>query len=101
MTTLRKVLPSLLVLIAALAGPLAAQGTDCAFTRTFTGNLVAVSSSNISNNTPCVNWRVTVSTTSTLSATVEFQTSIPNPKSKSNPNPNPYPYPHPNPTPNL
>lgn len=74
MTTLRKAL--LLTLLAAFVGlPLAAQGTDCSFTRTFTGNLTATSSSNLSAFTPCVNWRVTLSTTGTLSSTVTFQTS--------------------------
>ncbi len=48
---------------------------DCSFTFTFTGASTQTGQSNISGNTPCVNWRVTFSTTGTLSATVSFQTS--------------------------
>lgn len=82
MSTLRKAL--YLVLFVAL--PLAAQLTDCAFTRTFTGDLNAASSSNLSGNTPCVNWRVTYSTTGTLASTVTFQTSPDNSSWTSVPN---------------
>lgn len=89
MTTKLKVLPFLLLLLVAswtLPQELQAQQTDCAFTRTFTGDLTAVSSSNLSANTPCVNWRVTVSTTGTLSSTVTFQTSPDNTNWTSVPN---------------
>jgi hypothetical protein len=77
MSTLRKAL-HLILFAAFVALPLAAQLTDCAFTRTFTGDLNAASSSNISGNTPCVNWRITFSVSpppDNLTSTVTFQTS--------------------------
>src|ERR1017187_6418331 len=75
MTNLRKALPYLLLACAALmALPLAAQ-PDCSFTFTFTGASTQTAVSNLSQNTPCVNWRLTLSTTGTLSATVTFYTS--------------------------
>lgn len=75
MTTFRKALP-LLALFAALAGlPLAAQGTDCAFTFSFTGDATQTAVSNLSGQTPCVNWRITYSVTGTLTSTVTFQVS--------------------------
>src|ERR1035437_9915756 len=75
MTTLRKVLPYM-VLCAALAGlPLAAQSPDCSFTFHFTGVATQTAVSNLSGGTPCVNWRLTLSTTGSLSATVTFYTS--------------------------
>ena len=78
MTTLRKVLPFTL-LCAALSGlPLAAQTQDCSFTFPFTGNST-ISVSNLSGVTPCVNWRITLSTDAaaggTLSVTATFLTS--------------------------
>jgi len=74
MTTLKKGLP---LLIFALAVPLMRAQTppDCSFTFTFTGNATQTAVSNLSGNTPCVNWRITFSTTETLAATVTFQTS--------------------------
>lgn len=81
MTTLRKAMPfTLLILCAALTClPLAAQNNpDCSFTFPFTGDdgtQAANTHSNLSGNTPCVNWRVTFSTTGTLTTTVTFQTS--------------------------
>ena len=81
MTTLCKVLP-LALLCAALSGlPLAAQTQDCSFTYTFTGDSTQTGVSNLSGNTPCVNWRITLSTdaappaSGTLSSTVTLQTS--------------------------
>jgi hypothetical protein len=73
MTTLRKAMP-LIILCAALAGlPLAAQ--DCSFTFAFTGNATQTAVSNISGNVPCVNWRITLSATGSLSTTATFYTS--------------------------
>jgi hypothetical protein len=97
MSTLRKALPVVLLALVALWTFLShpspihpqtvfAQLTDCAFTRTFTGDLNAASSSNISGNTPCVNWRITYSTTGTLASTVTFQTSPDNTNWTSVPN---------------
>src|ERR1039457_3675589 len=82
MTTFRKAMPLLLFLPALLVCfPLAAQTQDCSFTFTFTGNSTQTAVSNLSGNTPCVNWRITLSTDAaapnngTLSSTVTFQTS--------------------------
>lgn len=74
MTTLRKVLP-LILLCAALSGlPLAAQTQDCSFTYTFTGD-GTYTVSNLSGVTPCVNWRLTLSVTGSLTTTATFYTS--------------------------
>src|SRR5208283_1568924 len=87
MTTLRKVLP--FVLLAALACYLFspslnrsphivyAQGTplDCSSTFTFTGTGVQTGVSNLSKATPCVAWRITFSTTGGLTAAIQFETS--------------------------
>ena len=83
MTTLRKVLPfTLLALVALWTSTRQAQAQnnpDCSFTFKFTGNIVQPGVSNLSGNTPCVNWRLTLSTDAaaggTLSSTVTFQTS--------------------------
>ena len=76
MTNLRKALTLLLACAALTALPLAAQTPpDCSFTFNFTGASTQTAVSNLSNNTPCVNWRLTLSTTGTLSATVTFYTS--------------------------
>jgi hypothetical protein len=76
MTRLLKALPLLLIACAALTAlPLAAQTPDCSFTFNFTGAATQTAVSNLSQNTPCVNWRLTLSTTGTLSATVTFYTS--------------------------
>src|ERR1035437_3108543 len=85
MSTLRKALLSWLF-AASMALPLAAQLTDCAFTRTFTTDANLTSSSNLSGQTPCVNWRVTYSVTGTLTSTVTFQTSPDNTNWTSVPN---------------
>src|ERR1035437_3379474 len=85
MSTLRKALFSWLF-AAFMALPLAAQLTDCAFTRTFTTDANLTSSSNLSGQTPCVNWRVTYSVTGTLTSTVTFQTSPDNTNWTSVPN---------------
>jgi hypothetical protein len=85
MSTLRKALFSWLF-AASMALPLAAQLTDCAFTRTFTTDANLTSSSNLSGQTPCVNWRVTYSVTGTLTSTVTFQTSPDNTNWTSVPN---------------
>jgi hypothetical protein len=85
MTTLRKVLPfTLLALVAVwtftghhsptLSQVVYAQ-TACSFTYTFTGNATQTGVPNLSGNTPCVNWRITLSTTGSLSSTVTFNTS--------------------------
>jgi hypothetical protein len=74
MSILRKAL-TLLALVAALGLPLAAQGTDCASTFSFTTDASQTGVSNLSGQTPCVNWRVTYSVTGTLASTVTFQTS--------------------------
>jgi hypothetical protein len=74
MTRLLKALPYLLACAALTALPLAAQ-PDCSFTFNFTGASTQTAVSNLSQNTPCVNWRLTLSTTGTLSATVTFYTS--------------------------
>ena len=73
MTRLLKAL-TLLACAALMALPLAAQ-PDCSFTFNFTGAATQTAVSNLSQNTPCVNWRLTLSTTGTLSATVTFYTS--------------------------
>lgn len=75
--TTKKALPLTLLLFAlfAFAGPLRAQGTDCTFTYTFTGDSTQTGVSNLSKNTPCVNWRLTLTATGTLTTTVTFQTS--------------------------
>ena len=86
MTTLRKVLPfTLLALVAVWTftghhSPINpqvayAQSPDCSFTFQFTGAATQTAVSNLSGNTPCVNWRLTLSTTGSLSATVTFYTS--------------------------
>jgi len=82
MTTLRKAMPFTLLCAALLVTclPLAAQNNpDCSFTYRFTGDGTQSAVSNLSGNTPCVNWRVTLSTDAaiggTLSSTVTFQTS--------------------------
>jgi hypothetical protein len=81
MTTLRKAMPFTLLCAALLVClPLAAQNNpDCSFTYRFTGDGTQTAVSNLSGNTPCVNWRVTLSTDAaiggTLSSTVTFQTS--------------------------
>jgi hypothetical protein len=76
MTNLRKALTLLLACAALTALPLAAQTPpDCSFTFNFTGDATQAAQSNLSGNTPCVNWRVTFSTTGTLATTVTFQTS--------------------------
>lgn len=76
MTRLCKALPLILVLLAAFTAlPLAAQATDCSFTLNFTGDAVKAVP-NLSQNTPCVNWRVTFSTAAGMTVTaVTFQTS--------------------------
>lgn len=48
---------------------------DCSFSFSFTGNSTQTGQSNVSSETPCVNWRMTFTTTGYLSATVSFQTS--------------------------
>src|ERR1035441_2332323 len=73
MTRLLKSL-TLLACAALMALPLAAQ-PDCSFTFNFTGAATQTAVSNLSGNTPCVNWRLTLSTTGSLSATVTFYTS--------------------------
>src|ERR1035437_3430781 len=86
MTTLRKVLPfTLLALLAVWTftshqSPIRpqiayAQSPDCSFTFKFTGVATQTAVSNLSGGTPCVNWRLTLSTTGSLSATVTFYTS--------------------------
>jgi hypothetical protein len=86
MTRLRKVLPLLLLALVGIwtlanhHSPIRsqiayAQATDCSFTYTFTGAATQTAVSNLSGQTPCVNWRLTLSTTASLSATVTFQTS--------------------------
>src|ERR1035437_4807078 len=86
MTKLRKVLPFVLLALLALwtftshhsplhPQPAYAQATDCSFTFAFTADATQTGVSNRSGFTPCVNWRVTLSTTGTLSSTVTFQTS--------------------------
>ena len=73
MTTLRKVMPfTLLALVAVWTftghhSPINpqvayAQAVDCSFTYQFTGNATQTRVSNLSGNTPCVNWRITLST---------------------------------------
>ena len=86
MTTLRKVLPFTLLAMVALwiftghPSPIHpqvayAQTPDCSFTFKFTGVATQTAVSNLSGGTPCVNWRLTLSTTGSLSATVTFYTS--------------------------
>lgn len=78
MPTPQKALPLiLLALCAVFAGPLAAQAqNDCtSSTFTFTVDAVQTGVPNLSQNSPCVNWRITFSTTGTLTSTVTFQTS--------------------------
>jgi len=80
MTTLCKALPSLMLAVALWAlsshQARAQSQNDCtAFTTTVTGNANGQTVTNLSQNSPCVNWRLTFSTTGTLSTTVTFQTS--------------------------
>ena len=90
MTTLRKVLPLIHLTVVALCiwtltshhspiGPrtvYAQNSPDCSFTHQFTGDSTSWTGvSNLSGNTPCVNWRVTFSATATLTTQVTFQTS--------------------------
>jgi len=86
-TTLRKALPFVLLAMVVCwtftshQSPIhpriayAQTPPDCSFTYTFTGSGTQTGVSNLSGNTPCVNWRITFSTTGTLAATVTFQTS--------------------------
>ena len=81
MTTLRKVLPFTFLVMLALATFTGqhiayAQQADCGPPPfTFTGDATQTAVPNLSQNTPCANWRVTFTTTGTLSTTVTFQTS--------------------------
>lgn len=78
MTTLRKVLPLFLLALAMVwTSPHATAQTppDCSFTFNFIGDSTQNAVSNLSQNTPCVNWRVTFSTNGTLSSTITFYTS--------------------------
>jgi hypothetical protein len=72
MTKLRKALPFVLFL---LAPACAFSQNECSFTYPFTGNSTQIGVSNLSGQTPCVNWRLTLSVSGTLSSTVTFQTS--------------------------
>ena len=66
--------------------PARAQQQDCSFQFQFTGDSNQAAQNNSSQTRPCVNWRVTWSTSGTLSTTVTFQispdgtvwTSVPN-----------------------
>ena len=76
MTRLRKALPLLILCAAFFAGlPLAAQSPDCSFTFVFQADATQTGQSNLSGQTPCVNWRVTFSGVSPISSTITFQTS--------------------------
>ena len=60
--------------------PSYAQGSnqtpfDCQFVQTFTGSGAGTAHSNSSSSAPCVAWRVTFTTTTFVSATVQFETS--------------------------
>src|ERR1035438_4307065 len=75
MTTLRKAMPLLLFCAALLVClPLSAQTQDTSFTYTFTGD-GTYTVANLSGNTPCVNWRITLSVTGSLTTTATFYTS--------------------------
>ena len=80
MTRLRKALPAFLPALVALwvfsSHPAQAQQNDCtSFTTTATGDSTGQSVRNLSQNSPCINWRVTFSATGTLSTSVTFETS--------------------------
>jgi len=76
MTTLRKVLPLFLLAFVWTSHQAKAQNNpDCSFTFTFTTDANGQTVSNLSANTPCVNWRVTLSATGTLTTLATFQTS--------------------------
>jgi hypothetical protein len=89
MKTIRKALPFVVFLLAAVLAfrdirqqqrqmpSVHAQGSfpDCSFTFTFTGNVNSPVQTNASTGTPCVAWRVTYSTTGTLTSVIAFQTS--------------------------
>ena len=60
---------------------------DCGFSFAFTGNATQNGQNNSSTgSTPCVNWRVTFTTTASLTATVTFQTAPDNASWTSVPN---------------
>lgn len=85
--TFRKALPSLLLMLVALAFTLHQHKSiqqvfaqtqtpyDCSWKFTFSGNATSTSHSNSSTGTPCVAWRITYSSTGTLASAVSFQTS--------------------------
>lgn len=78
MTKLRKVLPLFLLALAMVwTSPhaTAQNNPDCSFTFTFTADANGQTVSNLSQNTPCVNWRVTLSATGSLTTLATFQTS--------------------------
>jgi hypothetical protein len=86
MQTIRKALPFLLLLAAVLAFQgLSQQPTirtvhaqsqpDCSYIFTFTGNSNQTGQDNRPTTHPCIAFRVTYTTTGTLTATVAFQTS--------------------------
>jgi len=80
--TLRKALPAFLLALVALwvltghQAQAQASPNDCtAFTFSFTGDANGQTVTNLSQNQPCINWRITLSTTGTLTSSVTFQTS--------------------------
>jgi hypothetical protein len=85
MQTLRKALAFLLMLLASVWVFTSQQQTiqtvyaqsqpDCSYTFTFTGNAIQTGQDNRPTTHPCIAWRVTYTTTGTLTATVAFQTS--------------------------
>ncbi len=90
MHTIRKAVPTVLSGVAAILigwfglqpifehqpiSQVFAQSNDCQFSQTFTGDASGHTVSNLSGSTPCVNWRITFSTTGTLASSVTFQTS--------------------------
>lgn len=84
--TPKKALP-LVLLAAAFAGTIAAQTPpDCSFTFTTTTDATQNGIPNLSNQTPCVNWRITFTATGTRTGTVTFQTSPDNSSFTSVPN---------------
>jgi hypothetical protein len=66
----KKLLPLLLFLFAL---PVFSQ--DCTFQFTFSGNATQTGVANLSKNTPCPVWMITLSVTGSLSVTADFQTS--------------------------
>jgi hypothetical protein len=99
METIRKALPFVVLLLAAVLAfrdirqqqrfipkVQAQTQADCSWQFTFTGNATSTAQSNAATGTPCVAWRMVYSTTGTLQSVAAFQTSPDNTTFTSVPN---------------